>query len=475
MANYNAPYAAITVNDDSATVTSTQLTGILSVTIDEGVSTPTKVTISCDNKDNDFDPKNTSGAFYPYLSLAAGYSWNVAIYNSTGSYALTCLRLLDVQRSIDAKGKATATLTLYDASWRLTPKNQTMESWQSTASTTIWATTIMESIVAFFGMSHSIGTTNYPVKLKHFSGEKPLDVLKQMLAPVWGIYSVTGNTLSTSQPAHKPTGPADYVLTDYETIRALEVHDSRSSVCTRVEVLRTDAAGNLALDMEGTDTDQVVYCDLSFGVIAAQVKVLDSVFCSISGWTLFDSDDMSSGNWPLGPPGGTVTRVGFLVTSKAGITEAEAAQLRWHVQVKGRKPLSLTDFPSEYDENFHRQVINTTLETELGEQIPAAEPVHEDLVTSTASADDFGEGYLKESAKKLRTYSGSIGANYIGLKPDMTVQTVCDRLNVDDYVYVETTIKTLTDNSLSVTFTGSVPRADTFSAADVTYDEEEGE
>ena len=107
-------------------------------------------------------------------------------------------------------------------------------------------------------------------------------------------------------------------------------------------------------------------------------------------------------------------------------------------------------------------VINDTLETELGEQIPGEEPVLDENIPNSDWLQTNGENRLNESAKQLRTISGSIGP-YIKMKPGETIHTICSELGIDAYYYVETVTKSIDGNSLNVEFTATLPRNDTFS------------
>lgn len=458
---HHAPYAVVTITDSSATPLTKTVSDIKSISVTETENAASKFKLVCRNKNNQFDPDNTSSSYYPFITANVNYTWSITFYNGADVETWDELCFFDVNLSLDRDNNLSE-IILIDAGWKLSKKNQTHPSWKSVAGTTVYSTAVLADIATFESMSYTINSSSFPVLLKHYQGEKPMDVIQQILDVTWGKWSITSNTLVTYQPDYKPSGPADYTITDYQVIKNLKKHYSKASVITRCQVLRTAPSSNVCLDRQGSTTDQAVKIDLDFDVIAPFPHIIANRFCTISNWVLFDENGDSGGVWPIGPPLGITRSIQFNVQSHGGLTADEAKVLGWHIRVTGRKPLTDAEWGDITDTTYQMTVINDTLETELGEQIPGEEPVLDENIPNSDWLQTNGENRLKESAKQLRTISGSIGP-YIKMKPGETIHTICSELGIDAYYYVETVTKSIDGNSLNVEFTATLPRNDTFS------------
>jgi hypothetical protein len=200
---------------------------------------------------------------------------------------------------------------------------------------------------------------------------------------------------------------------------------------------------------------------LDFAILNAIPVVTQSAFCIIDQWSMGDA----GGNWalwPAGPPGGEITQVKFRVQAQSGITEAQGAILHWHVVVKGDKPQSGTEWGDLYETDYTLTRKNTTLETELGKELPAKDPIYEPLIPNQTWAETYLDRKLARSALNRRR----ITATLKGLAPLIasgdTIEVTCKRLNLTSEKYfLDDVSHSLTEKDASTTFKGGKVRTDT--------------
>ena len=469
---YRRSWAVVTITDTAPiTPLTVTLTDLISIEVSEQENESLKWSIAASNKDNKYDGDNVSSPFYGYLDPKSTLLWTITMHIETDDATpiveertWSYLRLMDISLSADSGGGLKAAITGTDqTASKLRPNNQTMASWKSVTGNTIYSNAVQDSICTQFLQSAAIGTDSYPIRLKHFQAEKPVEVLQQILDATWGKWQVLNGVWTSYQAAYKPSGPADWTITDYKTVQSLTRNKSRASVVTRGEFVRTMASSHLAADKEGntagvTGAGEYVTLPLDFGVQNAMLIVVQYAFCIIDMFSVGDSNNVWA-LWPNGPPGGTITQVKFRVQAKGGITDSEGAVLHWHVKVMGNKPLTGAEWGYPYEEKFHVKLKNTTLEAELGEEIPAREPIIEDQLPNQAWLTAYGEGHLLENAKKYRTVTGKVGP-YLNMSPGQTIHLLVSLMGVDSYHYLES-VKHYMGDSLYNDITATTPRNDT--------------
>jgi hypothetical protein len=318
---------------------------------------------------------------------------------------------------------------------------------------------ITDILTEYSVSSGNILSSNYPVRIFHFQGETPLDKIKQILKPIWAEWHMSGMALFTNQPAYAPSGPADWTITDYLTIQQLNVKKTRADVVTRCTAQRIQPAAGLALDKEGIDvglhTDALDYAIVNPSLDwDASMGVINLIY-------LFDDDDAYSGTFPALPPAGAATQLNYVFQQKGGLTEDEAARLYYHITLKGDKPQSGAEWGSLYEEDYVVNKTNTTLETALGDIIPARDPILEPLIPNQTWAATYCEGFLKEAGKRLEMVSGRIGF-YCEMIPGQVVALTDHYTGTTGYYYTEEVTQTMSGGDFSTSVVLSKPRADSY-------------
>lgn len=450
----------VTITDVSNSTTKT-LVDVVALKIEMQRSQPMTWQIRLNNANRQYTKSNTSSTYYDWLRPLDNFRWKINITSDTESKDFDYLRALAYESVSDEQGYG-AVINGIDYSWKLLEQNKTMETWQSSSATVHTSTSIIAAILTDLSVSYDLDSDSYPIRIMHFQGEIPLDVIKKILKVTWAEWRFDNNVFKTRQPTFSSSGPEDWTIEDYRTIRNLTYKYAPAGAISRVTVQRTGPAAKLAIDVEGVAVG-LVECDTAFPCIRPVLQ-WEAKMGSCVDFVLFDADHLSTGYYPVGPPGGAITHVHFTFQQKTGLTADEAKLLYYHVKMKADAVLDDEDevWGDQYEEDYNLELTNSTLETELGEQLPAGDPETDSLIPNQTWAQTYGENFLKESARKIEEVSGEIGL-HCQMIPAQTLKITEYGSGLDTYFYVENVTHTVEDGKATTSITATKYRSDTIS------------
>ena len=385
--------------------------------------------LSLSNNDRKYSKYNTSSEFYGYTDPTKNYRWTISVITkgivaSLGGPAeeeiWTYLTCTSRSYNHNANDGYTVTLTGTDYVYMLLKNNQTKVTQRSTPVLAVMMKAIVGSILTDYTVGSNLSAlTDYKVKWLHMQGEIPLDMVRKLLGPVWGMWRFVGSTLIGWQPVFKlpPTEP-DYYIEDVQTLESLSFTEDRQSIVTSVVVRRTSEISSIAFEETSSETAEhsidVNSSSFPDGAVdlAQAAACVNGAIVAVWYWSETGKGG-NNGGVPWGCPTPSAKSMSFYFQPTLGATTYS-----YHIIVRGQKPTVGEDpaLTADYCVKYK----NDTLETYLGEEYPASEAIIDDLIPDVNTARAYAQTYLQEAARKLETVTLTCGL-YIKMYPGMTI------------------------------------------------------
>jgi hypothetical protein len=397
----------ILIKDLNAGVTK-KISGNLCDTIDFSVTRnqPISWSISInDNKDRAFNPANTSGAYYGYLTPDVYNSawninkvWYIHVYIEGEHWYSPALILVDSTVTATTSGYKT-TFSGIDMSKNLLQENLTLTSKESTGSTVWTNKTIITYILGEYGYT-SIdlsGLDEFPVRIMQFQGSSPMDLITRLLNVTMGDWYFRDRTFVATQRKFNQTG-ADWTFKDRFNITELTYKNSSSSVVNEITVSRTQTTAKEEY-FEGTSNARQ-YINLQYPRYRPIFKVAESRF--IESFNDIDFKN-ASGNWRsqgASPPyvSFAFTPMPFLVNPN-NATAVAGDTLYWKIRISGMTEEQINMAGLGFDDSFNITVRDLNNQAKYG-KCPAPNPIDDPLIPNSGWALIHGKRYLGEQIRK---------------------------------------------------------------------------